>query len=148
MLEKQVWKYIREAERGRAGVRWMRCENIVANGVPDINGCIGGREFWLEVKSPRVHLRDSTPVFGGSHKISPQQFAFFRAQAAAGGKAFVLIANEKLTALLDGGKVDPGVHAASLSVLKDHPAMLAYLEQPISQCWGIIRMVLVETINE
>jgi hypothetical protein len=32
------------------GVDWMRLENLVGTGMPDINGCLNGVEIWVETK--------------------------------------------------------------------------------------------------
>lgn len=135
MLEKQVWEFIKKATSKSPNERWMRCENITANGVPDINCCINGREFWIEVKCPKAHKKSNTPVFGSSHKISPTQFAWFRRQRAAGGNALLLISNENLTLLLDATKIKPALLSSSLDEIKAMEGLIIYHSGPIDDAW-------------
>lgn len=103
MLEKQLYQRIKEIEATYRGntARWMRVENVLLPGVPDVNYCINGAEGWLELKCPPVKANEQTSVFGGAHGLSPVQMAWALSQAQAGGRCFLLTANEHFTYLHD-----------------------------------------------
>ena len=103
MLEKQLYQRIKEIEGTYRGntARWMRVENVLLPGVPDVNYCINGAEGWLELKCPPVKANEQTAVFGGAHGLSPVQMAWALSQAQAGGRCFLLTANEHFTYLHD-----------------------------------------------
>lgn len=103
MLEKQLYQRIKEIEATYRGntARWMRVENVLLPGVPDVNYCINGVEGWLELKCPPVKANEQTSVFGGAHGLSPVQMAWALSQAQAGGRCFLLTANEHFTYLHD-----------------------------------------------
>lgn len=147
MKERDVWKVISAQERGRTGVRWMRCENLCANGVPDINGCVDGLEFWLEIKCPRLHKCRSTPLFGSSHRISAAQFAWHKRQAQAGGHSAVLVCSERCTLLLDGARIDPSVHAIPEALIQQHPAVICMAEAPVRDAWPYVRLCLLHWLK-
>ena len=62
-------------------VDWQRIENLAGTGVPDVNGCYNGTEFWIENKVAR----------SGSFEIRPDQVAWLTRRFNAGGKVFVLV---------------------------------------------------------
>lgn len=103
MLEKQLYQRIKEIEATYRGntARWMRVENVLLPGVPDVNYCINGAEGWLELKCPPVKAHEQAAVFGGAHGLSPVQVAWALSQAQAGGRCFLLTANEHFTYLHD-----------------------------------------------
>ena len=63
MLEKQLYQRIKEIEATYRGntARWMRVENVLLPGVPDVNYCINGAEGWLELKCPPVKTNEQAP---------------------------------------------------------------------------------------
>ena len=71
-------------------VHWQRIETgALQQGVPDVNACYGGREFWLELKctsNDRVAL-------------SPFQCSWHMRRAAAGGASWILVASSSSKAL-------------------------------------------------
>lgn len=103
MLEKQLYQRIKEIEESYRGntARWMRVENVLLPGVPDINYCINGIEGWLELKCPPVKANEKSSVFGGGHGVSPAQLAWALSQSRAGGRCFLLTGNEHFTCLHD-----------------------------------------------
>jgi len=62
----------------------IRVESNTINGIPDINGCWKGKEFWLELKSDRV----------GYPKLSKWQISWINKRIKHGG--IVIICNETL----------------------------------------------------
>ena len=86
---------------------WDRCdriENVMVLGMPDVNCCIHGNEFWIEIKSPKEPKRKTTKLFGSNHKLSQDQQNWFLRQANANGLGFVLICTNKRWMLIDGCK--------------------------------------------
>ena len=67
-------------------VHWQRIETgALQQGVPDVNACYGGHEFWLELKctnTDRVSL-------------SPFQVSWHMRRAAAGGRSWILVGHSK-----------------------------------------------------
>lgn len=147
MLERNVWALIHNRTRAYTSERWMRCENAVAFGVPDINACVKGHEFWLEIKCPFVHVRNSTPIFGGSHKLTPIQKSWFRNQANAGGKVFLLVCNEKFTFLLDGTSLPPDLDKLTVYDLIGHSCCVFYSQLEISDVWGELKANLISFLE-
>jgi len=58
----------------------VRIENRSLPGVPDVNGCYNGIEFWLELKV----------IKGNSLQLSKFQKAWIYERTRVGGKVFVL----------------------------------------------------------
>ena len=71
-------------------VHWQRIETgALQQGVPDVNGCYGGHEFWLELKcttSDRVSL-------------SPFQVSWHMRRAASGGRSWILVGHSSHNAI-------------------------------------------------
>lgn len=76
--EYSLWQLLR---RNLPGVHWQRIEGI--RGVPDVNGCDDGVEFWIEGKSIR---EGETRV-----RFERGQVAWLVAGAHAGRRCFVLV---------------------------------------------------------
>ena len=62
----------------------IRVESNTINGIPDINGCWKGKEFWIELKSDKV----------GYPKLSKWQISWINKRIKHGG--IVIICNETL----------------------------------------------------
>ncbi len=86
-----------------------RVENVVVDGMPDINACIEGTEVWIEQKSPKEPVRATTPLFGSNHRVSQSQMNWFLRHRKAGGKGYFLIVTDKRWILISG------VHADSIN---------------------------------
>lgn len=86
--------------------RLDRIENIVLDGMPDINFCSEGVECWIEQKSPKEPKRSTTTLFKSNHKISQAQKNWFKRQISAGGIAYFLIATDKRWMLINGEWAD------------------------------------------
>lgn len=143
MKENEVIRLIMQSERHDLNSRWMHCENATATGVPDINACVSGHEFWVEIKCPVPHKRAATPVFGSSHKLSPVQFAWLKRQSLAGGRCFVLVCNENMTFVLAGSAVSPEIHKLSCSALAQHGSCVLFRAESIQACWSEVRDLMV-----
>ena len=86
--------------------RLDRIENVVVNGMPDINMCIEGVELWIELKSPTEPKRATTRLFGSNHKLSVDQKNWFLRHRTAKGFAYILIATDKRWILINGKDAD------------------------------------------
>lgn len=60
------------------GAHWVRIENLVGVGVPDLYCCYRGKSFWFELK------------IQGQAAIRPSQLAWHVRHKSHGGKAFIL----------------------------------------------------------
>lgn len=78
----QVWDHIRDlvAYSGR----WDRVENHSVPGMPDVNACVNGCEFWVENKLG--DLEGTRPT-----TLRYDQVLWFERQCAAGGKVYLLV---------------------------------------------------------
>lgn len=88
------------------GDRLDRVENLVVDGMPDVNFCADGVESWIEMKSPTEPKRSSTPLFGSNHKVSQAQKNWMLRQFKAGGNGWFLIATDKRWMLVRGSLAD------------------------------------------
>tara|TARA_R100001591_G_scaffold40327_2_gene51979 strand:- start:1558 stop:2046 length:489 start_codon:yes stop_codon:yes gene_type:complete len=79
--ESILWQKIKKA---CPKIHFTRIESKTINGIPDLNGCMASKEFWLELKSD----------FVGYPKLSKWQISWINKRLAAGGT--VLICNETL----------------------------------------------------
>jgi len=79
--ESKLWQRIK---KHITKPHFIRIESNTINGIPDINGCWSGKEFWMELKSDKV----SYP------KLSKWQIAWINKRILNGG--IVLICNETL----------------------------------------------------
>jgi hypothetical protein len=86
--------------------RLDRVENVVVNGMPDINYCSEGVECWLEQKSPKEPVRATTRLFGSNHKVSQDQKNWFMRQMKSEGNAYFLIVTDKRWMLIGGEHAD------------------------------------------
>jgi len=82
--------------------RLDRVENLMVDGMPDVNMCIDGHEFWIELKSPIEPKRPGTPLFGSNHQVTLEQRNWMLRHLAAGGVGFYLISTPKRWMLIPG----------------------------------------------
>ena len=77
--EKNLWALVRD---NLLGFHLQRIETgLTGSGVPDVNGCKKGQEFWIELKE--IHS-------GNSLTLRPMQVAWIAKRAQYGGQVFVL----------------------------------------------------------
>tara|TARA_R100001530_G_scaffold2574_1_gene4177 strand:+ start:579 stop:953 length:375 start_codon:yes stop_codon:yes gene_type:complete len=89
MTEKAFWQQIK---RALPYVHWQRIETGTGQGVPDVNGCIGGDEFWLELKIAQ----------GNKVNITPNQIAWLMQRIDAGGKAWIIVKKKEQIFIYNG----------------------------------------------
>ena len=89
------------------GDRTNRLENLVSEGMPDVNCClILGYEVWIEIKSPTEPKRPSTSLFGSNHNVSQEQKNWFKEQVDAGGRCYFFIDTDRNRFLVHGKWAD------------------------------------------
>jgi len=86
--------------------RYNCIENIIGQGMPDVNVCVLGVDSWIEFKSPKEPKKPATPLFGSNHKLSQEQKNWHLTQRNAGGISWVLICTDKRWMLLDNRWTD------------------------------------------
>lgn len=78
-------------------IHWQAIETwSTGQGVPDANGCLDGKEFWLENKR----------TFGWKVDLSAQQIAWLERRARAGGRVFVAVRRMSAAGPRKGGASD------------------------------------------
>jgi hypothetical protein len=105
MAESNDYKVLK-ANLPKGRDRLDRVENVVVNGMPDINFCSEGVECWIEQKSPKEPVRKTTKLFGSNHKVSQDQMNWFMRQTKAEGNAYFLIVTDKRWMLIGGEHAD------------------------------------------
>lgn len=88
--ESTLWTWLKTGAQEYAApqLHLQRIENAIAKGTPDVEGCIRGVCFWLELKAAARPKRASTPV--RTH-IDYEQLAWLKQRTAAGGIALMLL---------------------------------------------------------
>ncbi len=79
-MKKLESKFYQEIKKALPNVHFQRIETNVGLGVPDLNGCIDGIEFWLELK-----VRSGTAL-----GLSKFQKSWIIRRGKAGGRVFIL----------------------------------------------------------
>lgn len=88
--ESQLWNTLRKV---LTQVDVSRVENLVEDGMPDVNGCHEGCEFWIELKQlDEWPKRKSTKVKVG---MRPSQLRWIANRGRAGGNVHVLAQVDK-----------------------------------------------------
>lgn len=75
----------------KPNAHWQRFEDSLQSGIPDINVCYYGEEYWLEAKLMEVEKlpkKSTTPIRIG---LSAEQACWLEERAAAGGRTAVLL---------------------------------------------------------
>jgi hypothetical protein len=66
---------------------WVRVESgTVASGTPDLNGCLNGREVWVECKA----------ATGWTVRVRPVQVGWMERRERAGGRCLVAVRRNKM----------------------------------------------------
>lgn len=77
--EKNLWLLIRENLKQ---IHLQRIETgMTGAGVPDVNGCAKGKEFWVELKE--IHS-------GNKLTLRPMQISWLAKRASHGGQVFIM----------------------------------------------------------
>ena len=82
--ESKLWKALRDGTAG-LGVHWVRMESWASPGVPDVNGCLNGNDFWVELKVLTTKSDKKFP------KWRPHQIAWQTSRSSVGGCVWNLV---------------------------------------------------------
>jgi hypothetical protein len=96
MAESSLWSYLKKNMQGYG--HWVRIENSVGEGTPDVNACCNQNGFtidaWIELKSVRAWPKRASTAVKIPHFTSEQkQWLLDRYQA--GGAAFLFVRIER-----------------------------------------------------
>ena len=83
-IKKRESKLSRLIQKNCNQIHFTRIESSTINGIPDLNGCINGNGFWMELKSDKVKYP----------KLSKWQISWINKHISFGG--VVLICNHSL----------------------------------------------------
>jgi len=84
--ENTLWKRLEKVKY--SGMHLQRVENTCKSGVPDVEGCAGGKQFWLELKAGPSPKTDCAMV--NCEPLKAKQLKFFRDRINAGGAVWLL----------------------------------------------------------
>ena len=86
--EAALWRYLQPMLAAHG--HFVRVENPIDPGTPDVNFCVNGQEGWLELKALAAWPRRSTsPV--GPRLVRPAQRVWWAKRVHQGGRVFVLL---------------------------------------------------------
>lgn len=86
--ERDLWLLLKN---NLTDIHFQRIETgLTGSGVPDVNGCAKGKEFWIELKE--IHR-------GKSLTLRPMQIAWMAKRSAVGGQVFVLARKQNVIKL-------------------------------------------------
>ncbi len=87
--ESRLWAWLNKTKRiFKKQLHLNRIENGVMEGMADTEGCLHGRQFWIELK---CEARPSNPSTKIKLRFEPAQLPWLNRRIGAGGRAFVLI---------------------------------------------------------
>jgi hypothetical protein len=91
MNEAQYWREIvRPAFMSVPNADVCRIENTTQSGTPDVNGCVWGTDFWMELKSlPKLPKLTNT-IIRIPHYTQSQRL-WIRRRGLAGGRVYLLL---------------------------------------------------------
>jgi hypothetical protein len=75
----------KQLEKAKKQIHFVRVENLIEQGTPDLNCCYEGVEFWLELKADD----------GRIPRLSKYQIAWHYRRHKAGGKSWILQRTQK-----------------------------------------------------
>lgn len=117
-------------------VHWVSVESGFTDlGIPDMNGCHEGAEFWVEAKLAR----------GNVVRIRPGQIAWMSRRHRSGGRTYVAVRQKGTREAVDRLWLFGGEHAARLNeegLKADIPRDGVWEGGPSAWPWGIILGVL------
>lgn len=89
--EANLWQWLRKAkpELGNT-LELRRVENVLEQGTPDVEGCLSGGQFWIELKCTGSNNEGSMKL-----RFQPGQIPWLTRRTLAGGRAFVLVQVDK-----------------------------------------------------
>lgn len=87
--ENRLWAWLNKVKsQFKEKLHMCRVENSVMEGMADVEGCLRGDQFWIELK---CEARPSDPKTKIKPKFRPAQGPWLKRRVRAGGNAFVLL---------------------------------------------------------
>jgi penicillin-binding protein-related factor A (putative recombinase) len=87
MTEANLWKWLSKVKKHyKEDLHLTRLENLVGNGTPDVEGCLCGRQFWIELKCIPKRTNSLLRI-----RFQPSQIPWMQRRQRAGGHVFVLL---------------------------------------------------------
>lgn len=88
--EARLWSWLSGNARKhyKHHLHMNRIENAIMAGMPDVEGCLAGTQFWMELKCT---ARPTNPTTHIKCRFQPQQIPWLHARTKAQGLAFVLL---------------------------------------------------------
>lgn len=91
--ESSLWKWLSKASLFYGPALHMnRIENKVMSGMPDVEGCLQEKQFWLELKCGDAPARETTKV---NIRVEDSQVDFAKNRLNAGGACGFLVKIKK-----------------------------------------------------
>ena len=119
--ETKLWQVLKK--NTEKFVHWTRIESWSSYGVPDLNGCMDGKDFWIELKIITTKSDNSFP------RWSPLQIAWQTTRTRMGGVVWNLASHPSSASLflLDGK--DLAQRLMDGEIKYDHKTPLPQTEQ-------------------
>jgi hypothetical protein len=86
--EKRAWEWLRDGLKDVPALDIQRVENTCKSGVPDVEGCIRGTQFWLELKAGPEPASACSQI--KCEPFKKRQREFFVRRLNAGGNVWML----------------------------------------------------------
>ena len=113
--ENNFWKWLKlggSANEFKDRLHFQRIETTTGAGVPDLEGCLDGREFWTELKVVEPMARGMCRV-----NLKGPQIMWLYRRRRAGGRAYCLARHEDRSYLLRGDDLTAFQHPIALAEL-------------------------------
>ena len=122
-------------------VDWLAIENSVSSGAPDHNGCVDGKEFWIEYKATSTN----------AIKFRPNQPAWIHRRVRHGGRVWIAIRHKHDGGVRLGKPVDDLilVHGEHMLNLVEHGVrgirhhVFCGGDGPIAWDWALVLRALI-----
>lgn len=104
-LESSLWGWLYRVWKDVKGLHFTRIENSASSGTPDVEGCTGGLQFWIELKIAKrpKHRHDIIKL----DHFRVKQVVWLHNRWLVDGRAWVLVRVEgngpRVHYLLSGG---------------------------------------------
>lgn len=123
--EIDLWKWLKKSIPVYTNdLHLTRIENLAGVGVADVEGCLRGKQFWIELKIA------SKP--GGKVRFQKTQPPWHKRRLLAGGKTFVLVQAGQDRYLIPGEHIpsmEAGVDWSKLSVVDPKATCIDIIEK-------------------
>lgn len=89
MKESRLWQWLKQGGKSyRERLHLGRVENSAGEGMADVEGCLDGVQFWIELKCEARPVQPGTKI---RPRFRPAQGPWHRRRRRAGGRTFVLL---------------------------------------------------------